>query len=424
MDLGVTSEDPRSVESVDIYRNGTRAGTLRRTARGALFEYDRAFFEAHHMLSGGLALHLPYAQRTIETQGVNLHTYFAGLIPEGLRLRSLLARTKTSEDDLFTLLVAAGPDCIGDLFPILPGGNPEPLERGREELTPLDRLSFHELFTRSIEAADEPAVPGVQEKLSPSVISFPFATSGRRWILKLNAPDKPLLVENEHFFMTMAKACGLDTARTHVVRDRDDTAGLLVERFDRERQGRRWRGIHQEDACQFLDRYPADKYRLKTSDVARGLDVCDSPVAECARLLDLLAFSYLVGNGDLHGKNISVGSARGSLQLTPLYDVLSTRPYGDRKLALQLEGRDDNVRRTHLLELGQRFKVPVKAIEARLDRLVALAAPFVGRVKEIGYDARTTKQVAELMTKRLADLTDAPAGTRRRARSSARSRRP
>lgn len=394
--------DPRSVERVDIFRNTTRVGSLERTSYGAIFEYERSFFEAHRALPGGLATRLPYAQRSIETRGVNLHTYFAGLLPEGLRLRALVARAKTSEDDLFTLLVAAGRDCVGDLFPVLPGAKVEPLQASSEELTPLDRLSFPELFERSLSAGDEPAIAGVQEKLSPSVISFPFATAGHRWILKLNPSDKPRLVENEHFFMTMAEACGLPVAKTRLVHDRDGAAGLLVQRFDRERQGRAWRGVHQEDACQFLDRYPADKYRISTSDVARGLELCESPVAERARLLELVAFSYLVGNGDLHGKNISVAGE--FLQLSPAYDLLSSRPYGDRKLALKFEGRDDNVKRKDLLAFAERFGVPPRAVENRLDRLLAQASPFIPRVKELGYDARLTAQVVELMKKRLADL--------------------
>lgn len=395
--------DPRSVERLDVYRNETLVGALRRTPRGAVFEYERAFFEAHRGLSGGLATHLPYARASIETQGVNLHTYFAGLLPEGLRLRALVARAKTSEDDQFTLLVAAGTDCVGDLFPVLPGQRPS-LEDGPEESTPLDRLSFDEVFKRALDSAHEPVVAGVQEKLSPSVISFPFATAGNRWILKLNPPDKPRLVENEHFFMGMANACGLDVAKTRLVQDQAGAAGLLVQRFDRQREGRRWRGIHQEDACQFLDRYPADKYRLSSSEVARGLERCDSPVVQCARLLEVLAFSYLVGNGDLHAKNVSISAAGGPLQLSPAYDLLSTRPYKDLKLALKFEGRDDNLKRAHFIAFGGRFGVPQKAVEARLDRITSKALPFLSRLKEIGLEPRATRVLAELMKKRLAEL--------------------
>jgi serine/threonine-protein kinase HipA len=391
------------VELVHVYRNATHVGALRRTSHGAVFEYEPAFFEAHRALPGGLATHLPFAQRTIETTGTNLHPYFTGLLPEGLRLRALLQRTKTSEDDQFSLLVAAGSDCVGDLFPLLPGAPVDPLEREADELSALDRVSFDELFQRSLGLDHEPAVAGVQQKLSPSVISFPFATRGKRWILKLNPVETPLLVENEFFFMNAAKACGLSTPRVHLVRDRGGAAGLLVERFDRRRERGRWRGIHQEDACQFLNRYPADKYRLRTSDLAAGLSICDAPLAERGRLLDLVAFSYLIGNGDLHGKNVSVGGEQ-ALKLTPAYDLLSTRPYKDLKLALQFEGRDADVKRRDFLAFGTRFGLPPRAVERRLDALCSKLRPFIPRVKEIGFDERLTRQLEELISARLADL--------------------
>lgn len=392
--------DPRSVDRLDIFRNAERIGLLRRTLHGATFEYDAAFFEAHRHLPGGVATSLPYAKRSIETTGVNLPTYFAGLLPEGLRLKVLLQRVKTSEDDLFSLLVASGSDTIGDLFAVLPGHTPQ-LDAGGAELD-LAEVSFHELFQRSLETATEPAVPGVQAKLSPSVISFPFATRGKRWILKLDPSDTPGLVRNEAFFMGMARACGLDVARTKLVADQTGAAGLLVERFDRQRANRRWVGVHQEDACQLLDRYPADKYRLSINDVAKAFSrSAAAPTVEVLRLVELVAFSFVIGNGDLHAKNISLLGGDGALQLSPAYDLLSTRPYGDRQLALMLDGRNDKLTRKHFIEFGLRFGVATKALEARLDRLTDRARPFIDDVKTLGLDAKRERQVRELMTNRL-----------------------
>lgn len=396
--------DPRSVEAADVYRNDEPVGALRRTSKGSVFEYRDDFFAAHKDLPGGIAVHLPYARKSTETQGVNLPTYFAGLLPEGLRLRTLVARTKTSQDDLFSLLIAAGSDCVGDLFVVAPGADPRPLEKDLGERQKLAEVSFRELFDRSLGSAAEPAVPGVQDKLSPSVISFPFAVGGRRSILKLNPPDKPLLIQNEHFFMKMAKACKLDVALTRIVVDRDGDCGLLVERFDRHREKGRWRGIHQEDACQLLDKYPSEKYRLTISELAEALLVCASPLAERMRLLELVAFSYLIGNGDLHAKNVSIGARGDTLQLTPAYDLLSTRPYGDRHLALQIDGRDDNLKRAGVVDFGRRQSIPLRALEAMLDRLTTLARPFLAKVSQIGLPAAQTKTLVELMKKRLADL--------------------
>lgn len=386
------SSDPRSVERLDIFQNEVRVGWLQRTTKGCAFEFDDAFFAAHRSLPGGLATTLPFARKRLELEGDSLPTYFAGLLPEGRRLTALRSRLKTSRDDLFTLLVAAGPNCVGDLFPVLPRSRRAPLDED-EERAELDTLSFTALFAETLEATT-PSIAGVQEKLSPSMISFPFATAGRRWLLKLNPPDRELLVENEFFFMTMAKACGLDVPTVHLVKDRDGQSGLLVQRFDRVRVARAWRGVRQEDACQLLDRYPADKYRVTTADIAEGLRVCAAPAVARSRLLEQLAFSYLVGNGDLHAKNVSVTAPDGVLQLSPAYDVICTRPWGDQSLALPFEGRDKNVKRRDFLHFGARFGVPAKAVEARLDRLLEAARPFSTRFGELGYDARRTRQLA------------------------------
>ena len=83
---------------------------------------------------------------------------------------------------------------------------------------------------------------------------------------------------------------------------------------------------------------------------------------------------------------------------------MSSRPYKDLKLALKFEGRDDNLTRAHFLEFGKRFGVAQPAIDARLNRLTTRAAPFIPRVKEIGFDPRRTRLMMELMKKRLADL--------------------
>lgn len=396
------TSDPRSVEKLDVFQNDVRVGALHRTAKGCAFEYDDAFFAAHKDAPGGIATTLPFSRKRTDIEGDTLPTYFAGLLPEGRRLSAMRSRLKTSSDDLFTLLVAAGPNCVGDLFPMLPRSRKKPLDED-EERSELDTLSFTKLFAETLESTT-PSIAGVQEKLSPSMISFPFATSGRRWILKLNPPDRELLVENEFFFMNMAKACGLDVPTVHLVKDRDGVSGLLVQRFDRIRVARQWRGVRQEDACQFLDRYPADKYRVTTADIAERLSVCAAPAVARARLIEQLAFSYLIGNGDLHAKNVSITAPGGITQLSPAYDVLCTRPYGDQSLALDFEGRNKNVKRRDFINFGGRFGVLRKAVEVRLDRLMESARPFGKRFGELGYDARLTKQISTQFEHRLSDL--------------------
>lgn len=404
---------PTDVSVAEVWRESTHVGSITRTAYGSIFEYTTDFFEQKKTMPGGIALHLPYSRRRTETLGTNLHTYFAGLLPEGLRLRVLVEHTKTSEDDLLSLLVAAGTDTVGDLS-VIPHGQPFPEPAPRKVKLEPESVLFSELFAQSLPLmgteSTEPTVPGVQEKISASTISFPVSSSGQRdYILKLNPRGKPELVRNEHFFMDMAKQCGLRVATTRLVHDRDRNSGLLVARFDRVwlKTERRMRRVHQEDACQFLDRYTNDKYRLTCADIAEGLrENCAAPVPELARFLLLVAFSYLIGNGDLHAKNVSIladGPGEG-FRLSPAYDLLTTLPYGDHRMALKFEGRDDNFRRAHFIAFGERYGVNAKAVSVMLDKLCTRAEPWLERLEEIGFDARRTDFLRRTMHKRLQEL--------------------
>lgn len=386
------------MKSVDVFCDDRLAGRLRRTERGAIFEYDAGWTDR------SIAVHLPVSRRAHEVSGDNLHPFFAGLLPEGRRLEALTRSIKTSKDDLFSLLVAAGADCIGDVSVGRSDAElPEPVE--------LEAASFAELFEQSLRKAHlkwfEPSVPGVQEKISAAMISFPVRTVRRHaaYLLKVQPRGYPRLIENEAFFMQMAHACGLRVAQVRVVRDRHGLSGLLVERFDRvwSKEQKRLRRVHQEDACQFLDRYPADKYRLTLRQIADGLSAITGGVlSEILRLLELVAFSYLIANGDLHAKNISV--AGDDPLLTPAYDLLSTLPYGDRKMALQLDGRDDNFTRKLLVDFGERHGVRRAATEPMLDALCDAAAPWLRRLGEIGLDAKKTRDLERVMSKRLSQL--------------------
>jgi serine/threonine-protein kinase HipA len=248
---------------------------------------------------------------------------------------------------------------------------------------------------------------GVMPTVSAAMISVPLRKRGtpRNYLLKLSPPDVPRLVENEAFFMAASRAAGIETAEVELVRDARGEAALVVERFDRvaASDGNVQR-IHQEDVCQLLGRYPADKYRLKLQDVSDALEVASAPVVARLELLRRQAFAYAVANGDLHAKNLSVLRNSGLIALAPSYDVVSTLPYGDAKLALALEGRDERLTWKHFVAFGERNGVSAASVRRVLASLVKRLGPFAERVDEIGLDARPTSQLEKAMAKRLAAL--------------------
>ncbi len=114
--------------------------------------------------------------------------------------------------------------------------------------------------------------------------------------------------------------------------------------------------------------------------------------------------SYAIGNGDLHGKNVSVQTVGKKIALTPIYDLLSTHPYGDDSMALKMDGRDKKLKRSEFVAFGARIGVSKIATEKMLDSIVVAVARSLPRLGEIGMDQRKTKQLDRVMRVRMTEL--------------------
>lgn len=399
-------EDVKKIESLEVYRGSQLAGFLRRNTKGSEFEFDQNFLLNKKK---GISFHLNGSKNIHSFQGESLPPFFAGLLPEGLRLKTLTQKIKTSEDDLFSLLAAVGTKCVGDVY--VSSGD---VQNQNSPSVDFNEVDFYELFEQSIAYTNsnsyEDNFAGVQEKISASMINFPLSISNKHksYILKLNPKDKPNLVKNEYLSLSLAKKCGLKVNTAVLVQDKRQQAGLLVERFDRafDSDTNEIIMLHQEDACQFLNRFPADKYRLNFKEVLAAIqDYATAPKIEILKALQLYAFSYLIGNGDLHAKNISLQTLKpsGKVVLTPAYDIISTYIYSDHKMALKLNGRDDNIKRKDFIELGLFFSVPEKSTSLMLDKLIKRSQ----KNHNIIFEFMTPKQIRSWETmfkKRLEDL--------------------
>lgn len=408
-------DDLRAVNHADVYQCDRLVGSLLRDGDRITFGYHADYLADER--ARAVAHTLPRTSEPTVATGGSVPPFFAGLLPEGVRLRAIVLGTRTSEDDHLTLLLAVGQDAIGDVR-IVPAGEPPTAPKPLFDDERAASIDLAELFARATAtdpgALDRVALPGVQVKVSAQLISTPVVTARGPAILKLNpAQGYPRLVHNEHFFLTMAADCGLVIPPHRLVHDRRGQSGLLVTRFDRtrERSGA-VRMLAQEDACQLLGAYPASKYRLKTEQIARALaDVVEegdgSRQLALRRVLELVAFSYLIGNGDLHGKNFSVRqSPAGFWELTPAYDLVTTQPYLSWRdpMALTLYGRANRLNRAHLVESAERLGLPRPAATAALDRICDSASPHIDRLGEIGFDTTATERLADLMRERLAEL--------------------
>lgn len=202
----------RLVKTADVYKAGVSAGVLRRLPDRTEFLYSRDYLDA-----GGppVAWSLPVTAQALIAPAAAVPAFFAGLLPEGRRLTALRRSVGTSADDEFSMLLAVGGDTIGDVQ-VVPAGD-TPADTTPIIIDDFSRIVFAELFSQAIgPQPDRTALPGVQDKISGQMLNLPVQGGSQAYILKLNPPEFPHLVENEHFFFRAASRTRLRLAEVEL----------------------------------------------------------------------------------------------------------------------------------------------------------------------------------------------------------------
>jgi serine/threonine-protein kinase HipA len=120
--------DLRAITDADVYIDDALSGRLTRQSQDSItFDYLPAEPTADSSVRDrsvpwSLLRTAEYPQTTI---GGAVPPFFAGLLPEGVRLGVVTSSTKTSADDHLTLLLAVGADTIGNVR-VVPAGAPPP----------------------------------------------------------------------------------------------------------------------------------------------------------------------------------------------------------------------------------------------------------------------------------------------------------
>lgn len=213
---------------------------------------------------------------------------------------------------------------------------------------PFARPAYDE--ARRAVGSDRLSISGVQTKMSLRLngTELELAQSGGQYILKPKPHGSFERLEvapiNEHLTMQIARQVfGISVAHNALVAFQDGERAYLVRRFDVQSDGTR---ALQEDCAQLAARsvetHGANyKYELTYEEIG---ELIRTHVAtyrvDLERFFALVAFNYLVHNGDAHAKNFSLirDERTGQYNLTPAYDLLNTRLHlpNESRTALEL----------------------------------------------------------------------------------------
>lgn len=254
---------------------------------------------------------------------------------------------------------------------------------------PYTRANIKEL-AREIVAAST-TVTGVQAKLSLDISRGKTGEAQRftivglwgKYILKPQTDRFANLPENEDLTMHMAEAAGIKTVPHSLIRFADGELCYITRRIDRTRQGGK---IAMEDMCQLSERLTEDKYKGSYERIAKLIrQHSAAPLLDVVNFWEVVVFSWLTGNADMHLKNFSLYRPADNYILTPAYDLLSTAlamPEDDEELALTLNGKKKRIRRDDFEKTMRENGMKDNAIAKLFDRFSKSVPKWHGLINE------------------------------------------
>ncbi len=362
-----------NVSVLTVLLHGRPVGTLTRLEGDrTIFAFNEEYVadENRPTLSLGFKDTLGRLITSFRPVQTRLMPFFSNLLPEGHMRTYLAERAGVNPEREFFLLWALGKDLPGAVT----------IEPADGEAWPRDA---HE----RLHGSDEDATPkalrfslaGVQLKLSAieapcKGLTIPAEGVGGSWIVKLPSREFTGVLENEYAMMTLAGLVGIHVPELRLVDVREignlpegiEASGgqaLAVRRFDRLADGT---PVHMEDFAQIFGVYPAEKYRKASYMNVASVIAAESGGADVAELIRRLTFSALIGNADMHLKNLSmIYPDRRNAVLAPAYDLVSTILYiPDEGAALKVSRskRFDEFSEDELRRLAARALLPEKLV--------------------------------------------------------------
>jgi serine/threonine-protein kinase HipA len=402
------------------------------------FSYSADWVDSEHAYS--ISPHIPI--HGTPAQHGTVRRFLENLLPEGRALDIVATTHRVSKNNIHGLIRELGQETSGALSFVAEEGPRAPGATTRREITRAElqgRITERTQLPFSVwDGRVRMSIAGYQDKL-PIYMEHDrmYLVEGAlasTHILKPEPPDARffMLVANEHFSMCLASRLGISAAPVSILRLPDPV--LVVERFDRARQGSdSVRRLHVVDGCQALDLPVSYKYERNfgsgrdVRDIRDGVSferlftISEQCVRKAATRLALVRWAllqFLLGNSDAHGKNLSFFCTPAGLTLAPCYDLVSVVQYEqvDHELAMAYgdEFVLDNIRPYDWAEFARSTETPRGVLVREMKRMGAaapeLAAELATRAEYIGEERSLVARIATFVARQARTLLDmAPA---------------
>lgn len=214
------------------------------------------------------------------------------------------------------------------------------------------------------------AITGVQPKLSLCLekskqnIRFTIVDNKSNFIIKPQSKIYQSLPENEDLCMHLASELNIQTAKHSLIKLSSGNLAYITQRFDREKDGK----LASEDLCQLSETLTEHKYRGSYEKTGKVINKYSSqPGFDVLNYFELVLFSFIIGNADMHLKNFSMlENTDNNFTLSPAYDLLSTFlviDNEDDQLSLTINGKKNKVKLKDFDKLAKSLSLTEKQKE-------------------------------------------------------------
>jgi serine/threonine-protein kinase HipA len=233
-------------------------------------------------------------------------------------------------------------------------------------------------------------IPGVQPKLSLNLEQHPDDPKKSRltivglwgqYILKPQSEAFKSLPENEDLTMHLASIANIITAEHSLLRTTSGELVYVTKRFDREK-GKK---TPMEDFCQLMEvsSVGRSKYDNGTMEkVGKTIKKYSSaPGVDLITFFDIAIFSFLIGNSDLHLKNLSmIKTIDNQYRLSPAYDLMSSTlvmgKADPEQMALHMNGKKNKIRKNDFIALANNIQLAPTITEKIFTKYSSLIEKF------------------------------------------------
>jgi serine/threonine-protein kinase HipA len=209
------------------------------------------------------------------------------------------------------------------------------------------------------------AVTGVQPKLSLTLQKekghsrLTIVGLWGEFILKPQHHGYPMMPETEDLTMHLAELFKIPVCGHTLLQASNGSMVYIARRFDRA-EGRK---IHIEDLCQLSEFLTENKYKSSYERAGKLVAHYCHKGLDLLNYFELVLFSYLCGNNDMHLKNFSLMHQPEGIVLSPAYDLLNVNllnPNDEEELALTLNGKKRKIILNDFKALAENLRINEK----------------------------------------------------------------